>query len=68
VPAAGESRTGFTREDLLAAGLVGPGSRGRREQLGNILGIGYGNGKTFLVKLNGFGITRREFQEALDQI
>lgn len=55
----------FSTEDLAAEGLIGPGSRARREQLGALLGIGYGNGKTFLAKLNGFGITREEYYEAI---
>jgi ribonuclease M5 len=64
-PASRDDEEAFTTEDLAADGLIGPGSRVRREQLGEALGIGYGNGKTFLAKLNGFGITRKEYYEAI---
>lgn len=59
----------FTIDDMLAAGLTGqPDSSARRQQLGKILGIGYGNGKIFLQRLNKFGISRQEFDNALRQI
>ena len=43
-------------------------NRKRREALGSILGIGYGNNKAFLKKLNSFGISREEFNEGLKKI
>lgn len=59
----------FTKEELLAVGLIGgSGSRDRRERLGDILGIGYSNGKQLLNRLNNFGINREEFEEAIERI
>ena len=59
----------FTKEELLAVGLIGcSGSRDRREILGDILGIGYSNGKQLLNRLNNFGINREEFEEAIERI
>ena len=40
----------------------------RREKLSEILKIGYGNGKKTLHKLNSFGITRKEFEEAMKEV
>lgn len=52
----------FSQADLLHFGLVGEADSGRRRSLlGKALGIGYSNGKTFLARLNGFGITKEEF-------
>lgn len=57
-----EIREEFSAEDLAGAGLIGdPASAERRAALGRRLGIGYGNGKTFLKKLNQFGISREDF-------
>ena len=59
----------FTQEDLIDFGLAGgEDSRGRREKLGEILGIGYANAKQLLNRLNNFGITREEFLEATERI
>lgn len=59
----------FTDSDIVMNGLSGrPDSRERREALGKILGIGYGNSKTFLKKLNAFSVTREEFEEGLKKI
>ena len=59
----------FTEEDLFNAGLIGEAdSRDRREKLGNMLAIGYGNGKTFLKKLNSFDITKEEFYEKVKEL
>ena len=59
----------FKEEDLFKAGLAGRAeSKGRRQELGRLLGIGGGNAKTFLNKLNGFNITREEFDETLRTI
>lgn len=56
----------FCSKDLRDAGLVGePGSAQRRERVGKILGIGTGNGKCFLRKLNQYEVTKREFHEAV---
>lgn len=52
----------FTAKDLAYFNLEGGnGSKERRSRLGFSLGIGYGNAKTFLHRLNAYGITREEF-------
>jgi len=54
----------FTIEDLFEYGLAGrQGAARRRDRLGKALGIGYGNTKTFLSRLNSFGITREEYEQ-----
>lgn len=59
----------FTTEDMDRFGLSGgPGAPERRARLGDALGIGYGNGKTFLKRLNAFGITREEFEEKAGEL
>lgn len=59
----------FTKEDLIKHGLAGgPNSSEKRERLGYILGIGYCNAKQLLNRLNNFGITREEFNQALERI
>lgn len=58
--------TEFQPEDMLGYGLMGqPTSKALRRRLGTVLGIGYGNSSAFLSRLNAFGITRRELEEAL---
>ena len=55
----------FTGADLLRAGISGsPAASEKRAKLGAVLGIGYANAKTFLQRLNHYGITRQEFQQA----
>ncbi len=55
----------FDITDMWAEGFVGrPDSAKRRRDIGKTLGIGSGNAKTFLNKLNRFGVTRKELQEA----
>ncbi len=55
----------FTHEDLDEAGLIGTKeAKVLRQKVGEILGIGYGNGNSFLKKLNSFGVTREKFYEA----
>ncbi len=59
----------YTKEDLFQYGLVGTDTaKEKREKLGNLLSIGYGNSKTFLKKLNQFQIPREEFLEKLKEI
>ena len=59
----------FTLLDMEDWGLVGQeDSATRRTKMGEILGVGYGNGKTFLKRLNGFGIKREEIEEALKKL
>lgn len=60
-----KEETEFLVEDLLEYGLVGVnGAAFRRDCIGRQLGIGYGNTKVFLSRLNHYGITREEFEEA----
>ena len=59
----------FTMEDMVAAGLcAGEDASRRRDHLGELLGIGYGNTKTFLRRLNNYGITLEEFKDALNSL
>lgn len=59
----------FSMEDLAQYGLTAdPKAAKRREALGKRLGIGYGNSKSFLKKLNRYGITREEFLRQLEEI
>ena len=59
----------FTTEEILALGLFGGhGAKKKRQELGAILGIGYSNSKQFLNRLNNFGITRKEFDNAVERI
>lgn len=56
----------FTSADLFRWGLDGvPGAAQRRRQLGQKLGIGQATAKTFLHRLNRFGISREEVEAAL---
>ena len=56
----------FTMADLFANGLNGSSqSHIRRAKVGAILGIGYGNAKQFLLRLNHYDITREEWDTAI---
>ena len=56
----------FSGADLIKAGLSGsPSASEKRARVGAKLGVGYANAKTFLLRLNHYGVTREEFQEAL---
>lgn len=56
----------FSGADLLRAGIAGgDGASAKRARLGARLGIGYANAKTFLKRLNHYGVTRDEFEAAL---
>src|SRR5690554_1012943 len=64
-----ESKETFDKEDVILFGLSGgEGSREKREKLGEILGIGYTNGKQLLNRLNHLGVTREEFIRAMERI
>lgn len=64
-----EKRSEFTASELARDGLGGgTGSKKRREDMGKILGIGYGNTAAFADRLNRYGITREEYNEALRTI
>lgn len=55
----------FTEADLFGYGLSGgPDAARLRDEIGALLGIGYGSAKTFLGRLNHYGITREELDEA----
>lgn len=59
----------FSGADLLMAGISGsPAASVRRAKLGAALGIGYANAKTFLLRLNHYGVTREEFDRCLAQL
>lgn len=64
-----QKRCEFTQVDLIRNGLIGnEDASNRRDELGKILGIGYGNAKQFLNRLNNYGVTREEFTQCLTQI
>jgi ribonuclease M5 len=59
----------FDIEDMVFFKLVGDkDSKARRQSLGSILKIGYGNGNQFLSRLNSFGITKEEFIHAIKKM
>jgi ribonuclease M5 len=59
----------FSIHDLRENGLVGQESAAeRRDIVGKKLGIGYANAKQFLHRLNVYGVTRKEFVQALADI
>lgn len=59
----------FTIMDMFQNGLSGsPAASARRAALGAKLGIGYGNVKRFLERLNHYGVTREEFCKALENL
>lgn len=59
----------YTKEDMVYFKLEGgSGSRERRDKLGHELGIGYGNAKQFLSRLNNFAVSKEEFIRAIERI
>lgn len=61
-------RNEFTVFDLMKNGLTGSDKASqRRDLIGKELGIGYGNAKQFLNRLNRYGITREEFTNAIER-
>jgi ribonuclease M5 len=59
----------FTYADLVDDHLTGHSEAAiRRKLLGEILGIGYANAKTFLQRLNHYGVTRAAYQAAIIQL
>ena len=55
--------------DMTYYGLTGAASsKELRDLLGRKLGIGYGNAKAFLKRLNNYGITRQELEKTLSDI
>lgn len=62
-------QTTFIMADLTAHHLNGSADAAqRRADIGAILGIGYGNAKQFLKRLNHYGVTREEWNRALASI
>ena len=59
----------FTMNDLIFNDLTGSeNSSTNRAKIGKILGIGFATAKTFLNRLNNYGVTRSEFEECLKSI
>ncbi len=57
-----------TRQDMFKLGLGGgAGSAELRSRVGSVLGIGSANAKTFLKRLNAFGISREELEKACEK-
>lgn len=64
-----EAKETFTNLDLLHYNLSGSDSASSlRDRLGALLGIGYGNAKQFLKRLNHFGVTREELERELEKL
>jgi ribonuclease M5 len=62
----GEDAPEIAWDDMMQAGLlVHPQASERRLRMGNLLGIGYANGKQFYKRCTMFRITREEFTAAL---
>lgn len=59
----------ITWQTLVALNFVGEGNaRKRREELGNVLKIGYMNAKQLYKRLNAFQITREELEDAIEKM
>ncbi|VBB06579.1 ribonuclease m5 [Lucifera butyrica] len=64
-----QPREEFLQQDLLQNRLSGgPDAAERRAVLGEMLGIGYANAKSFLYRLNHYGVSREEFSRAVAQM
>ena len=62
-------REEFSAAEMISFGLAGGEESSKlRDKVGAFLGIGYGNVKTFVKRLNSYGITREEFLAALEKI
>ncbi|WP_261806557.1 ribonuclease M5 [Lapidilactobacillus luobeiensis] len=62
-------QSALTHLDLVQAGLVaGPNAKKRRERLGDLLHIGYTNGKQLLPRLQMLQISGAEFKQALRRL
>ena len=59
----------FGSADLVRHGLSGvPEASERRAKAGALLGLGFANAKTFLKRLNHYGVTREEFEQAVREL
>lgn len=64
-----KTRDEFSKSDLIKNKLMGyESSSERRDVLGKILGIGYGNSKQFLKRLNNYDVSREEFESAIVEL
>jgi ribonuclease M5 len=64
-----DKKTEFTMMDMMENLLTGDDtSKMRREVLGKLLGIGYGNSAQFVTRLNNYGISREEFETSVNKI
>ncbi len=64
-----EPGNAFTGADLIMNGLSGsPEAAQRRAKAGELLGLGFANAKTFLKRLNHYGVTREEFDAAMEKL
>ncbi len=62
-------REEFTAAEMVNYGLAGGlNSSQLRDKIGAVLGIGYGNVKTFVKRLNSYGVTREEFLSAINLV
>ncbi|MDR2007029.1 MAG: ribonuclease M5 [Acidaminococcales bacterium] len=58
--------TVFSAADIFTHNLTGTKNAAqRRSVLGKTLGIGYANARTFLARLNNYGVAREDFEQAL---
>jgi len=63
-----DNRAEFLNEDMIYYELVGNQNASlRRSKLGDMLGIGYCSAKQFLKRLNNYGITREELENAIEK-
>ena len=59
----------FTAAEMVKFNLAGGVDSSKlRDKIGAALGIGYGNVKTFVRRLNNYGVTRAEFLEAVKNV
>ena len=59
-------RAEFTAAEMVKFNLAGGADSSKlRDKIGAALGIGYGNVKTFVRRLNNYGVTRAEFLTAM---
>lgn len=64
-----EPTNNFSGADLIINNLSGTAHAGaRRARLGTLLGLGFANAKTFLKRLNHYGVTKEGFAAALSQL
>ncbi len=62
-------REEFTTAEMVALKLSGGADSSKlRDKIGAALGIGYGNVKTFVRRLNSYGVTREEFETAIKNL